>query len=412
MIDLNKNYWFFLEPYVYCRVENDTVLLFNTLDSSFAEENNPDIIMLINNLLLKENNGVILLDKNQFSKPIVFKFINSIREKFFGDIIDTSLSKLKPIQLTPYLNLQRDVFRDYNETEFPINKIDLAYLHEISILVSGVSDQSVSQIGGMTFLPGNTSDYNILSIQDLIAFLEPLSKIGINSLQIQGNNLFEYSYLDLLLRFLSTFPSKKTFIIDCLQLNDSKLSIFKLENSKIQLLVKSPFIKDLINRFVFEVDSLRIQYNILFIITNEEEFAFAENLIESLELKEYILQPFYTGINLEFFHKRVFLNKGDILSSSLSMKEIFAHQKLNTNYFGKLLILPDGDVFANIFMKSLGNIKTDSIYEIVQKEMFKGEAWLKIRYQKPCSGCIYQWLCPSPSDYELAIGKPNLCHVI
>lgn len=39
-----------------------------------------------------------------------------------------------------------------------------------------------------------------------------------------------------------------------------------------------------------------------------------------------------------------------------------------------------------------------------------GAYFLK-RVQNPCNACIYQWLCPSPSNYELAIGKPNLCHV-
>jgi len=45
------------------------------------------------------------------------------------------------------------------------------------------------------------------------------------------------------------------------------------------------------------------------------------------------------------------------------------------------------------------------------KEMLDNTAWRKIRNDYPCCDCIYQWLCPSPSNYELAIGKPNLCHV-
>ena len=50
-------------------------------------------------------------------------------------------------------------------------------------------------------------------------------------------------------------------------------------------------------------------------------------------------------------------------------------------------------------------------YEIISKEIAEGQSWLRIRNQFPCNACNYQWLCPSPSDYETAIGRPNLCHV-
>jgi pseudo-rSAM protein len=44
-------------------------------------------------------------------------------------------------------------------------------------------------------------------------------------------------------------------------------------------------------------------------------------------------------------------------------------------------------------------------------EVEEGKSWLRIRNQAPCSTCIYQWLCPPPSDYEIVIGRPNLCHI-
>ena len=53
-----------------------------------------------------------------------------------------------------------------------------------------------------------------------------------------------------------------------------------------------------------------------------------------------------------------------------------------------------------------------SIHEIVYNEIEKGKSWLRIRNQFPCDNCVYQWICPSPSNYEIAIGRSNLCHVI
>ena len=73
-------------------------------------------------------------------------------------------------------------------------------------------------------------------------------------------------------------------------------------------------------------------------------------------------------------------------------------------------IFSDGKVYANVYHEPLGTID-DDIRELIYKEMDKGTSWRRIRDMKPCCDCVYQWLCPSPSNYELAIGKPNLCHV-
>ena len=86
------------------------------------------------------------------------------------------------------------------------------------------------------------------------------------------------------------------------------------------------------------------------------------------------------------------------------------HQMLNTNNFGKLTIMPDGLVYANVNNKPLGCVE-DTPYSLVHNELIKGQSWLKIRDMKPCCDYVYQWLCPSPSNYELVIGKSNLCHV-
>lgn len=48
---------------------------------------------------------------------------------------------------------------------------------------------------------------------------------------------------------------------------------------------------------------------------------------------------------------------------------------------------------------------------MIYREMIEGHSWLRIRNQEPCCSCIYQWFCPSPSNYELAIGRSNLCHI-
>ena len=84
---------------------------------------------------------------------------------------------------------------------------------------------------------------------------------------------------------------------------------------------------------------------------------------------------------------------------------------LGENDFGKLHILPNGDIYANRHYPALGNTATHDFLTIIQKEIKEGCSWLRVRNQEPCTNCLYRDLCPSPSDYELEIGCPNLCYI-
>lgn len=104
------------------------------------------------------------------------------------------------------------------------------------------------------------------------------------------------------------------------------------------------------------------------------------------------------------------MTKDELASIKLSKREIFANMTLNTHSFGKLIIMPDGKVFADVNDSALGSI-SDPIYDLIYREMTERKAWFRVRDMKPCCDCVYQWLCPSPGNFELVIGRPNLCHV-
>jgi len=151
-------------------------------------------------------------------------------------------------------------------------------------------------------------------------------------------------------------------------------------------------------------------FEYVFHITSLDDYEQAEEIIEQFQIEKYSLKPVYNGDNIDFFIENVFLTKEDILTIPMSIKDFFFKQCMNTD-FGKLNILPTGDIYANLNHPALGNIYLHSIYEIVQKELDEGKSWMRIRNEAPCNTCLYQYLCPSPSDYEIAIGKPNLCRI-
>ena len=93
------------------------------------------------------------------------------------------------------------------------------------------------------------------------------------------------------------------------------------------------------------------------------------------------------------------------------LTHLLANSVLNKINFGQLFILPNNKVYSNINERSLGSLSQNSIQELIYKEMTQRNNWMKIRNKKPCSNCIYQYLCPPPSKYESMIGKMNLCHI-
>jgi hypothetical protein len=62
----------------------------------------------------------------------------------------------------------------------------------------------------------------------------------------------------------------------------------------------------------------------------------------------------------------------------------------------------------------IGKYRLNPVYtgdNILHKEVEEGLSWFRIRNQTPCTDCVYQWFCPLPSNYEIAIRRPNLCRM-
>jgi pseudo-rSAM protein len=95
------------------------------------------------------------------------------------------------------------------------------------------------------------------------------------------------------------------------------------------------------------------------------------------------------------------------------MIDIQIKQELNLNYYGRLSIKSNGDIYSNLNKSKVGNYFETSISECISFELDNKHGWKHTRkYIKPCNQCIYQYLCPSLSNYEYVMRKPNLCQVL
>lgn len=362
-----KDYWFTIEPYVYIGLTNQRILLYNTLDGETIESDQVEIIELLQETLQKENYGVVLLTEERYQNKNII-----------------TLSSGRPVQLLPFFNFKiPNKFEIYKKHNFYSYRNASKNIFEISIHVN-----------------------NETEITKLIPFLQSApDKLTFNII----GNIKSVTNSSELLSFFNQHPALKKIVCSYTDIP----SLDPIFNSKFsyRISVKFPIDLDLWRKSLQILHSQTFSYIYIFEISSEDDCQQAEQLIEKFMIEKYQIYPVYTGRNLAFFEKNIFLNKEDILSESISIKDIFANQAVNFYDFGKINIMPNGDVYANVNHPALGNIDTHSIQEIVQKEVDEGKSWFRIRTQAPCTDCVYQWLCPPLSDYEIVIGRPNLCHV-
>lgn len=134
-------WWFTIEPYVYIGLTSECVLLYNTLDGEYIESNKVEIIQLLKKLLERNNQGVVYLTNEDIQNRIVESFVDEVREKYMGDIIDIALSNEKPVQILPLFNfLDNEKLEVYKRHNFSVSRNLLENLFEITIHVNNETD--------------------------------------------------------------------------------------------------------------------------------------------------------------------------------------------------------------------------------------------------------------------------------
>ena len=377
-----SDYWFTIEPYVFVDIKSKHVLLYNTLDGVTIESTNEKIVELLQETLQEENCGVALLTHVRYRQEEICCFVDELREKFMGDVINVSLSDGKPVQILPFYNYSKEQ-ELYKKNNFSSYKNILEKLFEISLYIDATTN-----------------------ITKLIHFLITLPKNL--TFNIVGNMEEVPNYSELF-SYLDHCSSPKNLL--CSYKNIIPLQPIFAHNFSYQISVSFPINVERWNHAMKVLLSQALPVEFVFEVSSEEDVQLSEQLIEQHQIDKYRLKPNYTGNNIRFFENEVFLSKEDILSTPMTMKDFFARQAMNLYDFGKITILPNGDVYANLNHPSLGNIYVNNIHEILHKEVEEGKSWFRVRNHPPCTDCVYQWICPSPSNYEIAIGRSNLCHV-
>ena len=409
-----KRFWLFLESYVFVWTNHEAVLLYDSLSGKGVTWKLTDPVRtIVMELMKKENLYCMELTENDLNVPEVADFVSEIRRNFIGDLYSQEEFRQKPLVIVPEVsvneNLENDV-ETMNNLELFGQKI-VNNLRVVTMRLTGECSINCRycQTVDKQIVWCRKQD-NRLSYNEICRLLEQLKHTPVTLINFVGGNVLSYPFLDELLNELKKYSFGKCFYLYYKQSVDYEQIRAKLLNDpsvSIKFLIDYPVNEYAISACV-ALPNERVEY--CFAVTSEEEFQEVSRIIDVYKLKANIY-PFYTIDNLDFFEKYVFQTLEDVMALCRTKKDIFAHQLVNTHFFGTLYIDCDGKVYPNFNSKSIGTID-GYVKDWVFQEMKQGKMWHWTRDSLPaCKECLYKYLCPSPSNYELVIGKPNLCHV-
>lgn len=416
MIKKKKEYWFCIETYVHIFLKKESLLLYNSLSGETLEyRGNEKILNLVKKLKSPKNLQVILLTEEGLNDPDIFQFVNDVRRYFMGDLIDTSYAKGKPVQMMPIIKIQKDVKYLKKKSNRSIGEDLMGNLNQIFLYINNECEQNCDNCSkGYKQFPCCTKENRKgeLDISKIKKLLDEISSCSLVYINILGGNIFYYSNFKGLTGIINQSSYQKNYYSNYLNIleNNANLKYINPRSSVLKILLPSPINEEKLKATIEIVKNSRLNSRFVFIVQSEEEFEKASSVISAVGIENPDFQPFFNGKNLEFFRKNVFITKKEILGAKPAMKDIYANSVINKLNFGRITILPNGYIYANINASRLGILGKDSIYDALYKEMYHGKSWRRIRKNvASCKSCVYEALCPPLTNFSYSIGRDNLC---
>lgn len=408
----NTEYWFYIEPYVHTTmVKPDKLLMYNPLNYQCFTFSDKKIFSFVEETLSNGNSGIKKLCRDDL---LVFKeFIKSTRDGFMADLIPVSSSSKKPIS---FIGAPMILSETGGPSEEKLGKNVLHNLTQLTVYLNTTCDNTCSlchEYFKQTICCSKNetnSQIDLSLIKQLVNDAKGSSLLKIN---IIGGNILSFPSIKELIAELNRHQFKKNYFFNIKHLTED-ISLLKEilahpENS-IEVQFNSVKEKEQIKRLTELNFSDRIIFN--FFIESAKDVDIVNRLTTYYTIAHARLTPIFNGENLKFFEDNVYTCVDDILGQLASENDVKRNYILNNNFFGHLIIFPNGKVYSNVTDKALGTFPTHSLNRMIHKELVSGNNWLKVRRKvQPCSNCLYHCLCQPISNYEQTIGKPNLCHV-
>lgn len=401
---MSKQY-VYIEPFVYTVYKNNQVLLYNTYSGNYIIEKVSEEIFsdFLNKLL---NSKIRIIEYlNKYNVPVITQFIEKCKEMFIADFHFGEKPFIQPFDFRIIYDL------NYLKTTDNYRRIS-SLVKQINIVLSkstNCKNEKLNKNGIKQFLfPSDFGTDCSIDADSLASCLSNV-KFNIENISIIGD-FFQYKNLQKVLDLFN--KNQITYFAYYLDFKSNFFFTNNFINATFVFWIDFPYNKSKIEEINSVLQPIKVNYFFNYIVTSEKEYFEFEILNSKERIQPFKIIPFFNDENYDFFKKNIFINKEDIFSQmELNDTKIISNMNINSNFFGELYFVPDNKIYTNLNSKELGSIG-DNWKLLLQERLLNDPIWFNIRNQKPCSKCLYQFLCPSPSNYELVLGKPNLCHII
>lgn len=369
-----------------------------------------NVIEMAEKLTAPSNNYIIEITEKSYQDNILF--INELRSYNIGFIDYIDENSIKPIQIHPISVVQNSI--ELNKDGYPdrIRRKITKHLSEISIYLDSKPNKvGIIDLHKQFLSPIQNNEEKEINLIDIIRVLDSTRNSSMHKINIISSDIFNYSNFLSLIEFLEKFPANKFYYLllsDFIYDNDKILQLNNSNNYFILSLFHSEDHKKL--KKVFDLcHKNNIHLHTRFLVSDEKQVKYFENIIQKYEISDYSYIPFYNGSNLQFFKKNVFMTFNEVLATEQDIQDLHLKEYINPYFFGKLAILPDG--FISYDFQYLIHIEDDfSINEVLFKAMTGNSRWRLTRKNvEPCNSCVAKFICPPISSYETVLHNYKIC---
>lgn len=407
--------YFLFYGYVYINCQQQEALIYNTISKQTVEIDNRLLINELNKLVSSPTSFYIIsIDEENFTNEVEV-ILKRLELGFYGELIRKEYAYL-PIQLSPRVMIrERDIdiydgnknmisafvsdLREYNDH---IGRNILSNVLELTIHYSNLSNFASINNYRMAFLQYHfprIGQRNIMEINTLKrVFSCDLPNLGRINLIL--GTLWEKDINELVKDVLPLLAKYANDIYIYISLAD-----YQKIDKYIDARLKHVYIW--CNPYEYKNEVKRNHTSVICLVTNYDEILYLEKSVVDKVPTYYLL---YTGKNKEYCVNELAFNIDEINSLECTEKMVMQNMSINTNFWGELVILPNGDVYSCINCDRVGNVLNESMRLIIWNELTVTKNWFMSRKKVcTCVNCKYNWLCPPITNIELALGNWTLC---
>lgn len=409
-----KSYWLYLETFVFLWYREDKGLLYNSISKKGYTFKN---IGYVSNITKKlndiQNMYAIELHEQTLENQEVNEFVKLLISTRSGNILSKDSCKEKPI-IFPPKPIVMDDRKIHNNRKSVIRDV-LKNIFEINIQLTGNCSNSCRSCDilykQISHCHRNEFELSFDSIKLLFKQIEQHNNVNINFF---GGNVLQYTNNQNLLNLMNLNKQHNYHIyIHYLHLSDGLPEILcSFKDVKIKVLFDAKYI-DGFSFFCTKVKEHFQRLSFVFLVSGADDYNKTMDIIDTNRLSNIEILPIYKDPDsFAFFKESVFTNCDELITDAyLNRRQVMMQGVVNSNYFGALDILSNGEVFTDLSKPAVGSIYEESLHDIIYKELTVCRNWFNTRMKvSPCKSCLYKYLCPPPSKYENFLDSYKFCN--